>query len=181
MFKAGIIIFFGIHLVPLIGKLRFYLKKELGENFYMSLFSLVSLSGFLLIIFGYESNSNFLYSVNSSAFLYKNYIMFMAFTLLMAAYMPTYIKKTIKHPMSFGIATWAILHLMVNPDISSIILFGSFLVFSVFSVLVSELRKSETDEVNPKITFDILSIALGFLFTFLTFNYHHYFTGVSLG
>ena len=181
MFKAGIIIFFGIHLVPLIGKLRFFLKKELGENFYMSLFSLVSLSGFLLIIFGYESNSNFLYSVNSSAFLYKNYIMFMAFTLLIAAYMPTYIKKTIKHPMSFGIATWASLHLMVNPDISSIILFGSFLTFSVFSVLVSELRESETNEVNPKITFDILSIALGFLFTFLTFNYHHYFTGVSLG
>ena len=181
MFKAGIIIFFGIHLVPLIGKLRFFLKKELGENFYMSLFSLVSLSGFLLIIFGYESNSNFLYSVNSGAFLYINYIMFMAFTLLMAAYMPTYIKKTIKHPMSFGIATWASLHLTVNPDISSIILFGSFLAFSVFSVLVSELRKSETNEVNPKITFDILSIALGFLFTFLTFNYHHYFTGVSLG
>jgi len=44
MFKAGIIIFFGIHLVPLIGKLRFFLKKELGENLYMSLFSLVSLS-----------------------------------------------------------------------------------------------------------------------------------------
>jgi len=181
MFKAGIIIFFGIHLVPLIGKLRFFLKKELGENFYMFLFSLVSLSGFLLIIFGYESNSNFLYSINPSAYLYKNYIMFMAFTLLMAAYMPTYIKKIIKHPMSFGIATWASLHLMVNPDISSIILFGSFLAFSVFSVLVSELRESETDEVNPKITFDILSIALGFLFTFLTFNYHHYFTGVSLG
>jgi uncharacterized membrane protein len=83
--------------------------------------------------------------------------------------------------MSFGIATWASLHLTVNPDISSIILFGSFLAFSVFSVLVSELRKSETNEVNPKITFDILSIALGFLFTLLTFNYHHYFTGVSLG
>ena len=181
MFKAGIIIFFGIHLVPLIGKLRFFLKKEVGENLYMSLFSLVSLSGFLLIIFGYESNSNFLYSVNSSAYLYKNYIMFMAITLLVAAYMPTYIKKTIKHPMYFGIAIWASLHLMVNPDRSSIILFGSFLTFSVFSVLVSELRESETDEVNPKITFDILSIALGFLFTFLTFNYHHYFTGVSLG
>lgn len=107
--------------------------------------------------------------------------MFIFFTLLIAANMPTYIKQTIKHPMSLGIAIWAILHLMVNSDISSVILFGSFLAYSVISVLLSELRDSAIKEINPKISFDILSVALGVLLTFLAFNFHEYLSGVSLG
>ena len=181
MFEVGISIFFGAHLIPFIGKLRLFLLRKLGKNPYKGLFSLVSLVGLLLIIFGYESNTSLLYAVNASAYLYSKYIMFISLTLLIAANMPTYIKQTIKHPMSLGIAIWAILHLMVNSDISSVILFGSFLAYSVISVLLSELRDSEIKEINPKISFDILSVALGVLLTFLAFNFHEYLSGVSLG
>ena len=181
MFEVGIGIFFGSHLIPFIGKLRLFLQNKLGENPYKGLFALVSLVGLLLIIFGYDSNTNLLYAVNASAYLYSKYIMFIFFSLLIAANMPTYIKQTIKHPMSLGIAIWAILHLMVNSDISSVILFGSFLAYSVISVLLSELRDSEIKEINPKISFDILSVALGVLLTFLAFNFHEYLSGVSLG
>ena len=115
-----------------------------------------------MIIFGYESNTNLLYSVNEKAYLYSKYIMFISFTLLIAANMPTYIKKVIKHPMSLGIAIWAVIHLMVNPDIYSVVLFGSFLVYSVISVLIFELNNnSQLEEIDPKISFDILSVALG--------------------
>ena len=71
MFEAGVGIFFGVHLIPLIEKLKLFLKNKFGENLYMGLFSLVSLAGLLLIIFGYESNSNFLYSENERAYLYS--------------------------------------------------------------------------------------------------------------
>jgi len=94
--------------------------------------------------------------------------------------MPTYIKKYTKHPMSLGIAIWTVLHLMVNPDITSVILFGSFLAYSSISVLVAELRSSESKEVIPKIHYDMLSIVLGALLTFLAFNFHEYLSGVSL-
>ena len=67
MFYSGIIIFFGVHLVPLITRLRLFLKDRLGEGSYMGLFSIVSLTGILLIIFGYESNSNFQYSIKGKA------------------------------------------------------------------------------------------------------------------
>jgi|TARA_B100001013_G_C24611845_1_gene443526 uncharacterized membrane protein len=179
MFYSGVIIFFGIHLVPLIGKLRVLLKDRLGEGPYMGLFSLISLTGILLIIFGYESNSNFQYSINGKAYVYAKYIMFFALTLNIAAVMPTYIKKYTKHPMSLGIAIWAVSHLLVNPDTVSIILFGSFLTFSCLSVIVAELRES-VSEVIPKIHYDIFSIVLGIALTFLAYNFHEYLSGVKL-
>ena len=180
MFYSGIIIFFGIHLVPLIGKLKVFLKDKLGEGPYMGLFSVVSLTGILLIIFGYESNSNFLYSINGKAYIYAKYIMFFSLTLFIAANMPTYIKKYTKHPMSLGIAIWTALHLMTNPDTTSVILFGSFLAYSSVSVIVAELRDSKSKEVIPKIHYDIFSIVLGIVLTFLAFNFHEYLSGVSL-
>ena len=146
----------------------------------MGLFSLISLTGILLIIFGYESNSNFQYSINGKAYVYAKYIMFFALTLNIAAVMPTYIKKYTKHPMSLGIAIWAISHLLVNPDTVSIILFGSFLTFSCLSVIAVELRESISEEITPKIGYDIFSIILGVALTFLAYNFHEYLSGVKL-
>ena len=105
--------------------------------------------------------------------------MFFALTLNIAAVMPTYIKKYTKHPMSLGIAIWAVSHLLVNPDTVSIILFGSFLTFSCLSVIVAELRES-VSEVIPKIHYDIFSIVLGIALTFLAYNFHEYLSGVKL-
>ena len=180
MFYSGIIIFFGIHLVPLISKLRLFLKDRLGEGPYMGLYSIISLTGIVLIIFGYESNSNFQYSVNGKAYVYAKYFMLLALTLNIAAVMPTYIKKYTKHPMSLGIAIWAILHLLVNPDTTSIILFGSFLAYATVSVVVAELRDSFSESVTPKVLYDIFAIVLGIALTFLAYNFHEYLSGVRL-
>ena len=180
MFYSGIIIFFGIHLVPLITKLRLFLKDRLGEGPYMGLYSIISLTGIVLIIFGYESNSNFQYSVNGKAYVYAKYFMFFALTLNIAAVMPTYIKKYTKHPMSLGIAIWATLHLLVNPDTTSIILFGSFLAYATVSVMVAELRDSFSESVTPKVLYDIFAIVLGIALTFLAYNFHEYLSGVRL-
>ena len=180
MFYSGIIIFFGIHLVPLISKLRLFLKDRLGEGPYMGLYSIISLTGISLIIFGYESNSNFQYSVNGKAYVYAKYFMLLALTLNIAAVMPTYIKKYTKHPMSLGIAIWAILHLLVNPDTTSIILFGSFLAYTIVSVVVAELRDSFSESATPKVLYDIFAIVLGVALTFLAYNFHEYLSGVRL-
>ena len=82
--------------------------------------------------------------------------------------------------MSLGIAIWTVLHLLVNPDATSIILFGSFLAYSTVSVLVAELRESNSELVNPKVLYDIFAIALGIALAFLTYNFHEYLSGVKL-
>ena len=66
------------------------------------------------------------------------------------------------------------------PDFSSIILFGSFLIYSIVSAFLSEIRGSKTSGSNPKLSLDILSIGIGVFLTFLAFNNHEKLTGVSL-
>ena len=63
---------------------------------------------------------------------------------------------------------------------TTIILFGSFLAYSTVSVLVAELRESNSELVNPKVLYDIFAIALGIALTFLTYNFHEYLSGVKL-
>ena len=106
--------------------------------------------------------------------------MLFALTLNIAAVMPTYIKKYTKHPMSLGIAIWAILHLLVNPDTASIILFGSFLAYTIVSVVVAELRDSFSESATPKVLYDMFAIVLGVALTFLAYNFHEYLSGVRL-
>ena len=106
--------------------------------------------------------------------------MFLSLTIIIAANLPTYIKKYTKHPMSLGIAIWSGLHLLTNSDVSSIVLFGTFLVYSVVSVVSAELRKPKTKQREPRIMFDSLSIFLGVILTWLAYNYHGYLSGVNL-
>lgn len=180
MFYAGITIFFGIHLVPLINGLKDNLKSRLGENMYMGSFSLISLLGFLLIVFGYKAGSDSLYSLNSEVYFYSKYIMFFSLTFLVAAYMPGFIKKLTRHPMSIGIGIWSTLHLLTNSDSVSVVLFSSFLAYSLISVFVSENRQIQVKEYTPKVLFDVLSVVTGALLTVLFFNFHAFLSGVSL-
>jgi len=107
--------------------------------------------------------------------------MFFSLTFLVAAYLPTYLKKMTKHPMSIGIAIWALLHLAVNPDLNSVILFGAFLAYSILDILVSEFKKEEKKLFEAKILYDVLSVVVGVLITSLAYNYHEYLSGVQLG
>lgn len=181
MFIIGLIIFFGIHLVPFFPKTKTSLRTRFGENPYMGTFSLISLIGLIMIIFGYESRTDHLYPIYSFAYAYSGYVMFISLTFLVAAYLPTYLKKITKHPMSIGIGIWALLHLATNPDIISVILFGAFLVYSILDIFVSELKKEEKKLYEAKLLYDVLSVFIGILITSLAYNYHEYLSGVQLG
>ena len=49
----GIVVFLGVHLLPAISDLRARLVETLGENGYKALFSLLSIIGFVLIVWGF--------------------------------------------------------------------------------------------------------------------------------
>ncbi|WP_068807749.1 NnrU family protein [Thauera phenolivorans] len=54
-----------------------------------------------------------------------------AFVLVVAAYLPgTRIKRALGHPMSAGVALWALAHLLANGTLADVLLFGSFLAWS---------------------------------------------------
>lgn len=65
-----------------------------------------------------------------------------AFILLVAAYLPgSHIKSRVGHPMLLGTKVWAVAHLLSNGTLHEVILFGSFLAWSVALYIV--LRKRD--------------------------------------
>lgn len=180
MFYAGLVLFFGTHLTVMFTKVKFLVVQRSSIAAYKGLFSLFSLSGFLLIIFGYENSDNALFGVNEFVYGQTKYFMFVAFIFLAAAYIPTHIRKFSKHPMLIGVGIWAGTHLLNNPDTHSVVLFGSFLVYSLLVIVNSQIRKKIIEPVSPKIIYDAIAIVLGVVVTLLVFNMHHAISGVSL-
>ena len=85
-----------------------------------------------------------------------------------------FIKKAVKHPMLAAVKVWALAHLLVNWDLASLILFGSFLVFGVIDRIVVKRRGDMgAAAAHPNVLGDLLSIAIGIaLYLLLVYQLH---------
>ena len=141
----GLIIFFGAHLFSTFrsrapGR---DIKAKLGYGPFMGLYSLVSIVGFVLIVWGYGAArpAPILYSPPAGLAHLNLALMLPAMILLVAAYMPTgRIKKAVKHPMLAAVKIWALGHLLANGELNSVLLFGSFLAYGVIDRIALKKR-----------------------------------------
>ncbi|PKP81523.1 MAG: NnrU family protein [Alphaproteobacteria bacterium HGW-Alphaproteobacteria-18] len=141
----GLIIFFGAHLFSTFrsrapGK---DIKEKLGYGPYMGLYSLVSLVGFGLIIWGFGAArpAPILYTPPTGLAHLNLVLMLPAMIMLAAAYTPTgRIKKAVKHPMLVAVKIWALGHLLANGELNSVLLFGSFLAYGVIDRIALKKR-----------------------------------------
>lgn len=176
----GTIIFFGIHLLPAL-QLKQTLTEKIGEARYKIGFSLVSLTGLGLIIWGFQlSEFEPLWAPLPWGRSLAMGVMPFVVILLCAAEAPNNIKRFVRHPMLIGITLWAGVHLAANGDLASTIIFASFLIFSIFDIAAVELsgRFKPKDPVSPAWDAAVIVIGLG-LFTVL-FYFHGSFTGMPL-
>ncbi|MDB5544009.1 MAG: NnrUfamily protein [Hyphomicrobiales bacterium] len=143
----GLILFLGAHLVPTFPKTRASLRLSLGEKGYKGLFSVVSVIGLVLIVYGFgaartASWNTILWSppvwTKHIAFL----LMWPAFILLAAAYIPSHIHDRAKHPMLAAIKIWALAHLIANGDLAGVLLFASFLAYGVYDRISVKKRQA---------------------------------------
>src|ERR1044071_8316153 len=97
----GLVLFLGIHLLPVFHHLRANVAQRLGENRYRAVFSLVSAIGLVLIIAGYwmRPEREQLFSPFMGARSAAPWLVSIAFVLFAAANMPTHIRRAIRHPM----------------------------------------------------------------------------------
>jgi uncharacterized membrane protein len=129
----GIAVFLGIHLLPAFPHMREALIERLGETGYRILFTISSIAGFALLVWGFATAPFVqVWSPPPRTHWVAIVLMLPAFIFLVAAYVPGRIKQRVKHPFLVAIKTWALAHLIANGDLASIILFGSFLVYAVF-------------------------------------------------
>ncbi len=173
LLATGVAVFIGIHLVPSRPPLRDRLIQQLGFNGYRGVFSLVSLAALLLIIFGKRAAPRVpLWEPPSWGFEATVVGMPLAFILLAAAYLPNNLKRFTRHPMLWGVAVWAGLHLLSNGDLASLILFGGFGAFAVFDMASSNRRGATLSNRMVPRSLDLLTVTVG-LAAYGLFLYYH--------
>ena len=87
--------------------------------------------------------------------------------------MPGYIRAKLKHPMLIGTALWAAIHLSVNGDLASILLFGGFLVWALFDWASASLRnKTLIGKKPPSARFDAIAVVAGGAVFFVVAYFH---------
>lgn len=178
---TGLVIFFAIHLLPSIRPLRSSLFGFLGENGYKASFSIFAAVGFVLIVVG-KAKAEFV-----SCYLPPTWgrsvapiLMWFAFVLLPAAHMPGNIKRITRHPMLWGVLLWSVAHLLANGDLASIVLFGGFAVFSVFSMVSANLRGAKLQQQGHPLKKDLMVLVAGTVVYFAILFLHPYLFGVAV-
>ena len=150
----GLVIFLGVHSVRIFGEgWRTATRQRMGENAFKGIYSLVSLAGFVLLVWGFGQArlqpvmlwTPMVWTRHLAALL-----MLVSFVFLAAAYVPgNGIKARLHHPMVLGVKTWALAHLLANVTLADTVLFGSFLVWAVLNFRAARARDRAAGTVYP--------------------------------
>jgi len=132
----GLVLFLGMHSAKMLAwGFRERFIAERGENAWKGIYTVVSLVGFVLIIWGYSMaryEGPILYAPPLWFGHITMLLMLFSFVSLMAAYTPPgKIKAAVKHPMLLAVKLWAFGHLLINGELASVLLFGGFLVWAI--------------------------------------------------
>jgi uncharacterized membrane protein len=150
----GLMIFLGTHSVRIFADdWRTAQRARHGEKAWKLGYSLISLIGFGLIIWGYgmaRHDSLVLWNPPLAMRHIAALLTLISFVLLAAAYVPRNgIKARLHHPMVLGVTVWAFAHLLANGTLADVILFGSFLVWATLSYLAARKRDRMTGTQYP--------------------------------
>ena len=134
-FLIGLVLFLGIHSVSIVARpWRDAQLAQRGEGAWKGIYAVVSLVGFVLLVYGYglaRQNPVVLYSPPTFTRHIALLLMLPVFPLLFAAYLPGRISAAVKHPMLLAVKFWATAHLIANGTLVDVILFGAFLAWAV--------------------------------------------------
>jgi uncharacterized membrane protein len=183
----GLIVFFVPHVFVTRREARARLIARIGEGPYKIGFSVISAIGIALIVYGFARYRatewvNIWYPPVWTRHLALQ-LNWLAAICVAAAYIPGNIKRALKHPMLVGVKLWAFAHLIANGDLGSIILFGSFLAWSVYDRITLKRR---TDAGGPTIAqggwpSDLVAIVVGTVaFLALLLLFHPILIGVPV-
>jgi uncharacterized membrane protein len=135
----GLVLFLGVHSVSIVAPVaRNAWVQRMGEGPWKGLYSLVSVVGFGLIVWGYglaREAPVLLYSLPGGFRHLAALLMLPVFVLLFAAYLPGRIQAAAKHPMLLAVKLWALAHLLAQSvtggTLADVLLFGGFLVWAI--------------------------------------------------
>jgi uncharacterized membrane protein len=177
----GIVIFAGIHLLAMLyPSARDGLQERLGEGPYKGLFSLVSVLGLGLMIYGFYTTrgtlepEDYLYTPAPWTRHAAMGLVLLAFIFLGASHGKSYLKLWLKQPMSIGFGLWAFAHLLANGDRPGAVLFASILGLAVLDIILSTMR-GKIPHHEPQVKSDVRAVIIGIvLYLIFLLGFHPY-------
>lgn len=150
----GLVLFLGMHSTRIVADgWRTATIARIGEKPWKGLYTLASIAGFVLVVWGFglaRRNPVYLWEAPMGMRHLAGALMMIAFVLLVATYVPrNSIKARLHHPMVLSIQVWAVAHLLANGNLADVLLFGSFLVWAVFSFRAARRRDRAAGTVYP--------------------------------
>jgi uncharacterized membrane protein len=142
----GLVVFLGGHLVPAAPGLHDRLVARLGRGPYRLAYSVVSIVGLVLVIWGFglarAEGPPVLYDPPTWLRHVTLLLMLPVFVLAAAAYLPGRISAAVRHPLVTAVKLWAFAHLLANGDAASVLLFASFLAWGVVDRISLKRREA---------------------------------------
>lgn len=150
----GLIIFLSVHSIRIVADdWRGAQINHYGEMPWKAAYSIVSIIGFVLIVWGFglaRHTSVVLWTPPAGMLHLTSLLVLIAFVLIAAAYVPRNgIKARLHHPMALGVQIWALGHLLANGTLAAVILFGCFLVWGLFSFKAARQRDRTSGTSYP--------------------------------
>lgn len=151
----GLVLFLGAHSVRIVAEpWRTRMVERLGEKAWKGLYSVVSIAGFALLVWGYglaRQQPTVLWNPPPVGLRHAVSLLTLAsFILLVAAYVPAnHLKAKLRHPMVIGVKVWAFAHLIVNNTLADVVLFGAFLLWAVLDYRAARRRERTLATVLP--------------------------------
>jgi uncharacterized membrane protein len=178
---AGLAIFLGIHLLPVVPSLRAALLARWGEQRYKGVFALISAVGLVLIVVGYAiaDDRTRVFNPLPAARAIAPFAMVASFILFAAANMRGHLRRIIRHPMLLGLLLWASVHLLANGDRTGTALFGAFLAYAVVD-LVSAVQRGAVKSFIPQRKHDVIAVVGGAAVALAVMTFHRILFGVAV-
>ena len=164
----GLALFLGVHSIRIVADdWRGAQIARYGERGWKGRYSVASLAGFALIVWGYglaRGNASLLWLPPVGVRHLTGLLTAISFVLLAASHVrANRIKAFVGHPMVAGVMVWAAAHLLANGTLHAVVLFGAFFVWALVDFIASRARDRKAGVRYPagRTAGDVTAIGAG--------------------
>jgi len=179
----GLLLWSIVHLYPAVmpsNKAAFIYRY--GPLPYKGLFALLIILSLALMVTGWRSiEPAYLYTLPDFIRPLTVLLHVVVFILFIASKLPTRLKRFIRHPQLSSVVLWASIHILLNGDSRSLLLFGWLVAWAVIEMLA--INKREGQWIKPKPASwvqDLMCTVAGVTLFVVVVLLHPYLSGIAL-
>lgn len=188
IFLVGLILFIGMHSIYILAPaVRSAAIDRIGFNPWRGIYSLVSLAGLVLTIYGYglaRQDPVVLFEPPAWARDFAFTLMLVALPLLVASFFPvaTRIGRFVRHPMLMAVTLWSVAHALAIGTLAGVLLSAVFFAWTLaarFSLIARPMTAASAAAPVPRN--DWIAVAVGFaIWAAFLFVLHDWLIGMPL-